>query len=533
MLFFFNSSSTTLTLLYSIIAFFIVLDMKREYSLIISFLFFSLSIAGQLENGLLIHYPLNGDYQDASPNGYDGIPIDVQFIDDQYGNPNSAIELDGLPSRVEFPNIPELEIDFPMSFSVRANFYEIIDQEIVFATDYSETTHSGAWLQMTSVGQIAAAYGNAAGGFNTASRHGKSTTIDVEENTWYNLIVIIRGFEDIDIYLDCELLDGVYSGTATTIGYTDGPGNLGRKCANPISLLPPHHIDGAIDDFWFWERELTEEEIFSLCSVDCQGELNTVDNSSCTGQAVVYSFDLQDEEGSIASYFWEFGNGTTSNLSQPTVAYDNPGDFDFDLSIVTNEGCIYQSSGTTTILNSPPPPTVESDFELCQGESFILLAADYPEWEVSDEFGNSLDEFELTEAGVYEFNFESECGLETVEITVFVIDFQPGPLPQVSNICEGQDTATIGFMNKNYFFDWDNGAISPTIDVAKTGTYEVLVTDSTGQCSRSYSFQVLLTPPHSGSIFDAPEIQFCSEGENILSFPNQFAPYFLSTEDRS
>src|SRR5690606_20232703 len=101
--------------------------------------------------------------------------------------------------------------------------------QIVAATDFGISTHSGAWLQLSSLDQVAVSYGNAQGGFNGSSRHGKVANFTVETDTWYFIVVIIRGYQDIDIYIDCELLDGFYSGSAQTIGYTDATGSLCRK----------------------------------------------------------------------------------------------------------------------------------------------------------------------------------------------------------------------------------------------------------------------------------------------------------------
>jgi hypothetical protein len=129
--------------------------LSKTYIIVVPFLLLVANCFGQLENYLLLHYEFNGDYTDSSPNGYDGTPIDITFIDDQLGNPSSAILLNGATSRVDFPNVPELEPDFPISFVTRKRFDLIDGQQIVFTTDFSGSTHSGAWLQLSSSGDIA------------------------------------------------------------------------------------------------------------------------------------------------------------------------------------------------------------------------------------------------------------------------------------------------------------------------------------------------------------------------------------------
>lgn len=44
--------------------------------------------------------------------------------------------------------------------------------------------------------------------------------------------------------------------------YTSAPGSIGRKDNDP----PPYYLNGSIDDFMLWDRELNLEEIDELCN---------------------------------------------------------------------------------------------------------------------------------------------------------------------------------------------------------------------------------------------------------------------------
>ncbi len=48
----------------------------------------------------------------------------------------------------------------------------------------------------------------------------------------------------------------------------------------------------------------------------------------------------------IASYFWNFGDGTTSSLANPSHTYNTPGSYNISLAVITNGGCL-------TILSIP------------------------------------------------------------------------------------------------------------------------------------------------------------------------------------
>jgi len=238
--------------------------MRNYFILVIGFMF-SFQTNAQLNEDLLLHYSFNGSYEDNSPNQFDGTPVDIEFSEGLDGFPNSAIELNGSSSRVGFPDVPQLEPDFPITMMALVRFDDLSDQQIIATTDYSSTTHSGAWMQISSIGKVAIGFGNAEGGFNGSTVNGRNSEMEIQEGVWYRIAGIWRGFNDMDIYIDCNLVSGGYSGEATTMGYTAGAGNIGRKRADPPGTFPPHYFDGAIDEFFFWERELSPEEVTLFC----------------------------------------------------------------------------------------------------------------------------------------------------------------------------------------------------------------------------------------------------------------------------
>jgi len=502
--------------------------LSRTYIIVVPFLLLIANCFGQLENGLLLHYELDGDYTDSSPNGYDGTPIDITFIDDQFGIPSSAVLLNGVTSRVDFPNIPELEPDFPMSFAVKTRFDLINGQQIVFATDFSGSTHSGAWLQLSSSRDIAVSYGNAQGGFTGSTRHGKVAPLPIDAGTWYNVVIIIRGFQDIDIYIDCELIEGSYNGSATSIGYTNGVGNLGRKSANPIAVLPPYFFEGAIDDFWYWDRELTEEEVLGLCEIEepCLGSLSVPDISGCVNEPIEFLLDLEDENSDILTYFWEFEDGASSNSSNLTLTYPNEITQDFTLIITTEDDCVYTTAGTMTV-EFPPAPFMQNEFNICSSDEIDLDFSDLP-FDVFNSEGEAVVAALISTGGTYIFTGQNACSSfeEVVLVNETVID--PPSFGDFEFLCQGLDTLAIGFNSSAYDYLWDSGSQEPSILVFESGQNEVLVTDTAGICSESFIFQVNSFPFAPSEIFEFPAVEICLEGQTNINFPPQFGPYTFS-----
>ena len=81
---------------------------------------------------------------------------------------------------------------------------------------------------------------------------------------WYHVAGIVKGPTDMDIYVGCHTHVGTYVGSGGPLGYTNNPGSIGRKDAN--TTIPAHHFKGAIDDFYYWNRVITQTEIDSLCN---------------------------------------------------------------------------------------------------------------------------------------------------------------------------------------------------------------------------------------------------------------------------
>ncbi|NEN22721.1 T9SS type B sorting domain-containing protein [Cryomorpha ignava] len=633
----------------------------------------------QLTNGLLLDYQLNGNFLDSSPNGYNGTGFNGTFANDNMGNPQGALAANGNNTYVEFPNVPELKPDFPITMAVRVSFDYLDGTQIIAATDFGVNTHSGAWLQVSSQDKITASYGNAGGGFNGSSRHGKQANFNLQSYTWYSIVAIFRGYQDIDIYIDCELQEGFYTGNAQTIGYTDAAGSLCRKRGSPESTTPPYYLSGDIDYFMYWDRELTPEEIVPLCE-DCPGELVVLDNQRCVGQVVGYTFGLNAPASDINEALWTFADGSVSYNWLSYKTYDSVGSYPFTLQVTTENGCVFETSGITLIIEIPDNPVLPDSISICQGDSYFLDLSDFSDWDqILDSNGNPVTSYSFDEPGIFNFEFihacgpvevsvevfqtnitgyltyvgenpicensvvafeinewediqdsvtfflnfgngngeivsnasmsnlysnagtylielsgtisncevdesltlnveapldfeldslydicqgavvsinfddynfpvfdsngseieifnsdssgtyvfsaQNACGLVSEQIEIEVTPFQPNPFAQEILICPVTDTLIIGFGSNSYMYSWNTGQNTPIITVNSGGNYSVTVIDSSGFCSNNYIFNVAETPLILDSIFNVPEIEFCMEGNTVLTPNNLGFPY--------
>ncbi len=117
---------------------------------------------------------------------------------------------------------------------------------------------------LSSTGYMAISYGDASGNTSPYNRRTKIGTTKLDTAIWYHVIGIVREPTDMKIYIDCENDEGYYNGSGGDLSYTDNQGSIGRKDGN--MYLPPFYFKGAIDDFRYWNKVLSFQEINALCS---------------------------------------------------------------------------------------------------------------------------------------------------------------------------------------------------------------------------------------------------------------------------
>lgn len=208
-------------------------------------------------DNLLLYIPFNGNANDASGNSLNGTVSGPMLTEDRGGNTNSAMDFDGIDDVVTIPYSPLLDLEFP--FSVSIWFYRNIeadDIQMLFKSDANDLTYSGYWINMAASGQVVAAYGNGAG-FGVGARVSKKSTDPLSIGEWHHVVGVFNGLNDIDLYINCVLDPGSYSGTAASMSYLGEDSKIGRYDWRSFT--------GKLDDLRIYSDALTAEEIASIC----------------------------------------------------------------------------------------------------------------------------------------------------------------------------------------------------------------------------------------------------------------------------
>jgi len=259
----------------------------------------------------------------------------------------------------------------------------------------------------------------------------------------------------------------------------------------------------------------------------------------CSGQTISFTDSSKVSTGSIISWSWDFGNGNSSVVQNPTDSYSVSGTYSVSLIINTSSGCT--DSVTKVLLVNPTPVSSFSFVTACSNDSvrFINNSSINPgiisswDWNFGD--GNSsttqnpahlFDSIKvytvsltvLSDAGcsasvsqtininpapIAGFNFQSNCGLLAVNF----------------NDTSSVDAGTINSWNWNFGDNNTSIIQSPSHTYSTTGTYTVILEVSTSNgCKDTVSSVVNL----SQSVLAA----FIPTGGNynvneMISFTNQ------------
>jgi hypothetical protein len=295
----------------------------------------SLNAFGQVPNyvpsdGLVAWHPFNGNANDGSPNGHNGVVNGALLVPDRNGNQSSAYGFDGLNDNITVDILfDEPERSF---FAWFRSAGSTGTNQIVFLNDHQQLNH-----------------GHSAIAFHDQTLVLQSGTMPcgnqaLAYNTWYHAGAV-RSSESTMYYFNGDLLctvpnDNIYSSLGTFIKL----------------ILGSTHVDrfffGEIDDVGIWNRALSASEVTSLFNTPspiqgCTDETAcnfdqdaTVDDGSCipSGCMDTYACNFNSEaecEGEACDYSCCPGpgccnDGTYWDVVTQTCIVTNPTDTNFD-----------------------------------------------------------------------------------------------------------------------------------------------------------------------------------------------------------
>jgi hypothetical protein len=325
--------------------------MKKNLLLITILIACGTSIFAQVPSyvpttGLVGWWPFNGNANDESGNGYNGLITGATATQDRFGANNSAYSYNGLTDYIA--------VDYSFDFEFRT-----------ISCWFKPATLLGNW---NSAGHIitmdddALTYGMVSikieDSVLTLRAGGEATPfLDslYQTNIWYN-VVVVRNIVETKYYLNGNLIgSGISGGSGSTVN------------PNPYLVIGSGRVytlqnfNGDIDEIGIWNRALTDCEIADLYN----SQLGSLNSSSTQTQT------------SLDSYTWPVNGQTYTQSGTYTAVIPNAAGCDSTITLdLTLSFTGIDEQDNSTVLISPNPSSdyfmVSASEELI-GESYSII----------------------------------------------------------------------------------------------------------------------------------------------------------------
>jgi|GEM_PF-1716243 len=373
--------------------------------------------AQTLNDSLLLHYPMNGNCNDISGHNFHAALINATLTTDHNGAPNSAYHFDGATEFIDWPSSPVLHPGLPITiaFWVKYDSNDYLNS-FLFDTDFAQNNYSGIHCNLTQSMQISFSFGDCSGSTSPSARRSKTGSTSLQINTWYFVVAVMRGANDMDIYINCVNDGGTYSGSGGPIEYTGIPGILGRSDGDMYA--PARYFMGSLDEFRYWHRALSAAEILSLCNSNNP----VIEASGCYDG--VYNFSLQNA-GSYSGVTWDFGDpasgaANSSVLDNPTHVFSAPGTYQVTAVVSYYIGSPVSTNYTVVVQAEPDLIPYDSVLE-CAGSSRVIeVEGIWDSYQWSN--GAVTQSIVVSASGVYSVSATDSNGCIVADTVVAVFD---------------------------------------------------------------------------------------------------------------
>lgn len=211
-------------------------------------------------NGLVGYWPFNGNANDVSGNGNNGVVNGATLSTDRLGVINNAYNFDGNNDFIIIPNNSVFDSN-NISFSLWISSSNLQRQVAIVRTNFSNASNEHFALTFNFILQsevsLCAKYNvpncNAGQGwqYNTVNQN-------IMNNNFHHVVGTIEG-NTMKLYIDNLLTQTLTTSFPQTSSCWGGDIQIGRNWSNFTN-----YFNGKIDDIGIWNRALTQAEITGL-----------------------------------------------------------------------------------------------------------------------------------------------------------------------------------------------------------------------------------------------------------------------------
>ena len=264
-------------------------------------------------NGLVAHYPFNGNANDESGNAHNGTVMNgAALTADRFGNENKAYSFDGVNDYVS-ANIGSLQaitLSVWINSSEPVQYYPIVAMYAQYMAFIRMSGNNPIYISNGTVGDINTEYLPATPNFI-------GTNFNLSFDSWHHIVVVFdNSVGKYELYVDNNLI-----GSAVTTGPV-APTSSTILFGNSVDGIISDGgagFKGSIDDVDIWNRALSPQEITSIYN-----------------QTPIYSETCNNVSGSLTQGlvgYWPFcgnanddsGNGYNGTVNGATLTEDRFG----------------------------------------------------------------------------------------------------------------------------------------------------------------------------------------------------------------
>jgi gliding motility-associated-like protein len=235
----------------------------------------------------------------------------------------------------------------------------------------------------------------------------------------------------------------------------------------------------------------------------------------------------------VASYFWDFGDGATSNLQNPTHIYSTQGTYTIKLFITTSDGC----TDSAIVVNGvrvgtlPTADFTAAPLSQCVGQPIqftdLSAPADRWLWDFGNGTGSSTAQnpiYAYPDTGIYTVRltaWNNGCSA-TVTKTNYITALPPVARFNPTFNCNNKRQVVFtdaSVLPQTWLWDFGDGTTStlqnPVHVYAAFGTYNVSLTVTNGSCSNTIVTPVTLINELAG--FNVADDTVCKNQQVVFA----------------
>ncbi len=217
-----------------------------------------------LYEGLVAYYPFNGNANDKSGNGNDGIVYGASLTEDRFGTQNRAYYFDG-SDFIDIANSPTLQFTESMTISV-------------WAKGIANKTYNTGYSIAGIVGKAnCAPWGIGVDDGDRAlfqiyndSTYYRAFKYEAQIDTvkWYHYVGVFKSGKYLRLYINGKKVGEIKKHIPKQFNSSTDDIWIGTRSLSIIPTIPRYFFKGIIDDIRIYDRALSGDEIYLLYQED-------------------------------------------------------------------------------------------------------------------------------------------------------------------------------------------------------------------------------------------------------------------------